>query len=211
MLFPKPFRRLSARAAALVRDRRGATAIWFGLAALAITVLVFGGIDVARASAEKSRIQNALDAAVLLAARAGTQTDAQLEVIGDNAFAAQLQGSKGFARTTSSTFRNGPNDSVVGEATGKLDAVILNRDQVLQDLYSQAPVFTGNGQEARNRQNVFTERIQSQASFGQGLGKVRLVLSDEPLNAQAEVDGRKAGDLFEVQRLLGDQVLHGLL
>jgi len=126
MLLPEPLRRLSARAAALVRDSRGATAIWFGLAALAITVLVFGGIDVARASAEKTRIQNALDAAVLLAARAGTQTDAQLEVIGDNAFVAQLQGSKGFAKTTSSTFSNGPNDSVVGVATAKLDAVILN-------------------------------------------------------------------------------------
>jgi hypothetical protein len=36
-------------------------------------------------------------------------------------------------------------------------------------------------------------------------------LSDEVLNAQAEIDGRKAGNLFEVQRLLGDQVLHGLL
>jgi len=110
----------------LAGDDRGASAIWFGIAALTISVLVFGGLDVARASAEKTRIQNALDAAVLLAARAGQQTDAQLEVIGDTTFAAQLAGSKGYAKSVSATFSNGPNDSVVGVATAKLDAVILN-------------------------------------------------------------------------------------
>ncbi len=120
------FGHLASRLRLFTDDNRGASAIWFGVAALAISVMVFGGIDVARASAEKTRIQNALDAAVLLAARAGQQSDAQLDLIGDTAFAAQLQGSKGFAKSVTATFTNGPNDSVVGVATAKLDTIILD-------------------------------------------------------------------------------------
>lgn len=109
----------------LARDIRGATAIWFGLSALAVAVLVFGGIDFARATSEKARIQNALDAAVLLAARSGQLADDKLDAVGDTAFQAQLQGAGSYAKSLTSTFSNGDSDSVVGVATAKVDTLIL--------------------------------------------------------------------------------------
>jgi Flp pilus assembly protein TadG len=109
----------------LLGDRRGATAIWFSLSAVAVAMLTFGGLDFARATAEKSRIQNALDAAVLLAARAGQLDNAKLDTLGDNAFQSQLQGSGSYASTVTSTFSNGDNDSVVGVATAKIDTLVL--------------------------------------------------------------------------------------
>jgi Flp pilus assembly protein TadG len=116
---------LIARMRGLAGDTRGATAIWFGLAALSIAMLTFGGLDFARATAEKVRIQNALDAAVLLAARAGQLDNAKLDALGDSAFASQLQGSGSYAKTVSATFSNGDSDSVVGVATAKVDTLIL--------------------------------------------------------------------------------------
>lgn len=113
------------RLRAFARDIRGATAIWFGLSALAFAVLVFGGVDIARATAEKTRIQNALDAAVLLAARSGQLTNDKLDAIGDTAFQAQLQGAGSYAKTATSTFSNGDSDSVVGVATATIDTLIL--------------------------------------------------------------------------------------
>jgi Flp pilus assembly protein TadG len=116
---------LIARMRGLAGDTRGATAIWFGLAALSIAMLTFGGLDFARATAEKVRIQNALDAAVLLAARAGQLDNAKLDALGDSAFASQLQGSGSYAKTVSATFTNGDNDSVVGVATAKIDTLVM--------------------------------------------------------------------------------------
>lgn len=88
----------------LVRARRedGAVAVQFALLLVPMTVMVFGAVDVSRASGEKSRLQDALDAAALAAARSTETTDAGLKLVGDKVLVADLAASK--AVLASSTF-----------------------------------------------------------------------------------------------------------
>ncbi|MFN3857003.1 MAG: vWA domain-containing protein [Caulobacter sp.] len=109
----------------LAGDRRGATAVWFGVAALMLAVLVFGAIDVSRAMAEKTRLQGALDAATLMAARAGDMTPDALQAYGEQAMRAQLEGASGDARGVTASFTFGPDGAVVGTARGTLDPIII--------------------------------------------------------------------------------------
>jgi Flp pilus assembly protein TadG len=86
------------------RARSGAVAIWFAVMALPLAVLSFALIDINRASVEKRHLQDALDAATLLAARSTADTDNELQVIGEAALRAQLAGVSD-ATLTSSSFR----------------------------------------------------------------------------------------------------------
>jgi Flp pilus assembly protein TadG len=113
------------RLGAFTRDIRGMTAVWFGLSILPVALLVFGGIDIARASSEKVLLQNALDTAVLMAARSGQLGNEQLDAMGDAALQAQLQVSGSASNTVTSTFSNGENDSVTGVAKAKVGTVGL--------------------------------------------------------------------------------------
>lgn len=105
-------------------DRKGATAIWFGIGALVLTVLVFGAIDVSRAMAEKTRLQGALDAATLMAARAGDLDARALQAYGEQAMKAQLSGASGDAKSVTATFTLGADGAVVGTARANLDPII---------------------------------------------------------------------------------------
>ncbi|HWU81373.1 MAG TPA: TadE/TadG family type IV pilus assembly protein, partial [Caulobacter sp.] len=90
------FRRLSEGAFAfggrLRRDQRGAIAIQFALLALPLTVLVFALVDLGRISLQRRQMQDALDAATLMAARSNAVSDAELEAVGDPAFLAEIAG-----------------------------------------------------------------------------------------------------------------------
>lgn len=84
------------------RDRRGAIAVQAALCLGPILVLTFGALDIANASQEKTRLQDALDAATLAAARSSATTDAQLTAVGDPTLSADMTGSK--ATVTVSSF-----------------------------------------------------------------------------------------------------------
>ncbi len=79
-------------------------AIWFAVMALPLAVLSFALIDINRASVEKRHLQDALDAATLLAARSTADTDNELQAIGEAALRAQLAGMSE-ATLRSSSFR----------------------------------------------------------------------------------------------------------
>ncbi len=79
-------------------------AIWFAVMALPLAVLSFALIDINRASVEKRHLQDALDAATLLAARSTADTDNELQTIGEAALRAQLAGMSE-ATLRSSSFR----------------------------------------------------------------------------------------------------------
>jgi len=113
------------RLRAFTRDIRGMTAVWFGLSILPIALLALGGIDITRASSEKVLIQNALDTAVLMAARSGQLTDVELDKMGDAALKAQLEQSGSASSEFTSTFKNGANDSVTGVVKAKVGTVGL--------------------------------------------------------------------------------------
>lgn len=72
------------------RNERGATAIVFALAIAVLAPLSLGVLDVYVASEQRGKLQDALDAAALYAARSAAQTDADIDAIGDKALAANL-------------------------------------------------------------------------------------------------------------------------
>lgn len=82
------------RVMALARREDGAVAVQFAIALVPMMVMVFGAVDVSRASGEKMRLQDALDAAALAAARSPAMTDAELKVVGDKVLVADLAASK---------------------------------------------------------------------------------------------------------------------
>ncbi|MFA7263600.1 MAG: ubiquitin-activating E1 FCCH domain-containing protein [Caulobacter sp.] len=106
------------------RNESGAVAIWFALLALPIAVLAFALIDVNRASVEKRQLQDALDAATLMAARSTAATDSELQAVGAAALVAQLSGASD-STLASSTFRV-VGTKVVGTATAKVVPVIAS-------------------------------------------------------------------------------------
>ncbi|WP_246263389.1 TadE/TadG family type IV pilus assembly protein [Caulobacter soli] len=100
--------------ARLRTDERGAIAIQFALLLLPISVLAFGLIDLSRASVQKRQLQDALDAATLMAARSTATTNADLDAIGDAALATEMAGLGVPLTRDNSTFALGSNNTVVG-------------------------------------------------------------------------------------------------
>ncbi|MFZ5668310.1 MAG: pilus assembly protein TadG-related protein [Pseudomonadota bacterium] len=114
------------------RGERGAAALQFALVAVPLAVTVFGTLDVSRASSEKVRLQDALDAAALAAARSNAATDADAQAVGETVLAADLAGTDATLRSAS--FRL-DGSKVVATAEATIAPVIaglwLNGDMVV--------------------------------------------------------------------------------
>ena len=106
------------------RREDGAIAVQFAFLALPVTVLAFGMVDVNRASVAKKDLQDALDAATLLAGRSSAVSNSDLQTIGAAALAAQLSGMSD-ATLVSSTFTVS-GSSVTSSATVKLTPIVAN-------------------------------------------------------------------------------------
>ncbi|KRA57599.1 pilus assembly protein TadG [Caulobacter sp. Root656] len=105
------WKRLAAR---LRDDERGAIAVQFALLLIPIAILTFGLIDLSRASVQKRQLQDALDAATLMAARSTATTNADLDAIGDAALATEMAGLGVTLTAANSTFSLGDDNTVVG-------------------------------------------------------------------------------------------------
>ncbi len=102
----------------------GAIAVQFAFLAIPIAVLAFGMVDVNRASVAKKDLQDALDAATLLAGRSTAVTNADLQTVGAAALAGQLSGMTD-ATLVSSTFTvSGSN--ITSSARIKLTPIVAN-------------------------------------------------------------------------------------
>jgi len=122
-------RRLAQRVASLiVRPRRGAeagaVAVQFAFLLLPLTILSFALIDLNRASSEKRRLQDALDAATLAAARSTAVTNTELQVIGSKTLTANLAAMSDATLLSSSFTTTSP--KVIGTATAKLTPIVAN-------------------------------------------------------------------------------------
>lgn len=106
------------------RREDGAIAIWFAVLALPLAILAFALIDVNRASVERRHLQDALDAATLLAARSNATTSEQLQAIGAAAMSAELSGMSDATLTSVTFSRNG--SRVVGTAAATVVPLIAN-------------------------------------------------------------------------------------
>ena len=101
----------------------GAVAIQFAVAIVPMAVMVFGALDVSRASGEKSRLQDALDSAALAAARSTETTDAGLKLVGDKVLVANLAASK--ATLGGSTFRL-EGSKIIATAQASMSTTVAN-------------------------------------------------------------------------------------
>ncbi len=118
------WKRLAAR---LRDDERGAIAVQFALLLVPIAILTFGLIDLSRVSVQKRQLQDALDAATLMAARSKAVTDADLDKIGDAVLATEMSGLGVALGPDNSTFSQGPNSTVVGDIKNiKIKPIIAN-------------------------------------------------------------------------------------
>lgn len=106
-LVTRPVARLGA-------DERGAIAVQFALLLIPIAILTFGLIDISRASVQRRQLQDALDAATLMAARSTATTSADLDTIGDAALATEMSGLGVTLTAANSTFALGDSNTVVG-------------------------------------------------------------------------------------------------
>ena len=121
------WKRLAARLVnRLGADERGAIAVQFALLLIPIAVLTFGLIDISRASVQKRQLQDALDAATLMAARSTATTNADLDAIGDAALATEMTGLGVTLGPGNSTFVLGDNNTVVGTIQGVVIKPIIS-------------------------------------------------------------------------------------
>lgn len=110
----------------LARDDRGAIAVQFAFLIIPLAILVFGLIDLSRINQQRREMQDALDAATLIAARSTAVTNAELETVGDAAFLVEVSGMNLGLTASSSTFSAGTNNRVLGSATATLKPIVAN-------------------------------------------------------------------------------------
>lgn len=105
---------MAARLKGARRDESGAAAIIFAVSLVLLAPLTLGVFDLYIASNQKQKLQDALDAAALFAARSSAQTDNDINVIGQKALAANLRSFTGSALIKSDFKLDGP--KVIGTA-----------------------------------------------------------------------------------------------
>lgn len=120
------FRRIGDFLVRLRRDQRGAIAVQFAFLALPLAVIVFALVDLGRISLQRRQMQDALDAATLMAARSTAVTDADLDKVGDAAFVAEIAGLNLGLTGSDSTFKAGDKSRILGSVSATLKPVIAN-------------------------------------------------------------------------------------
>ncbi|WP_374577990.1 pilus assembly protein TadG-related protein [Phenylobacterium sp.] len=86
---------LAGRLRAVLRDERGATAVFFAIGLLVMAPVTLGLVDVYMITTQRSQLQDALDTATLYAARSDKTTTEDIQVVGDNSLRANLKLSGG--------------------------------------------------------------------------------------------------------------------
>jgi Flp pilus assembly protein TadG len=105
------------KACAGARDERGVVAIIFALSLVVLAPLILGLFDIYTASEQRAKLQDALDAAALYAARSDYMTDAEISTAGTKALNANLQLIRGATLISSSFHLTDNNTKVTASAT----------------------------------------------------------------------------------------------
>ncbi|MBO9707111.1 MAG: pilus assembly protein [Caulobacter sp.] len=125
------FKSLPQRLVRLLRlaraDQRGAIAVQFALLLIPIAIITFGLIDISRVSVQKRQMQDALDAATLMAARSSATTNDGLYGVGYAALQTELSGTGVTLGPSNVAFVLGDQNTVVGSITDvKIMPIISN-------------------------------------------------------------------------------------
>ncbi|MDP3383301.1 MAG: vWA domain-containing protein [Phenylobacterium sp.] len=108
---------LTARLKTGARDESGAAAILVAVALVLLAPLTLGVFDLYIGANQKQKLQDALDAAALFAARSSAQTQQEINEVGQRALMANLSAFPGSALVTSSFVLDGPKVVASAEMT----------------------------------------------------------------------------------------------
>ncbi len=106
------------------RREDGAIAVQMAFLALPLTVLAFGLVDVNRASVAKKDLQDALDAATLIAGRSMAVSQADIQSVGANALSGQLSNRTDAALASSRFTLSG--STITSTATVNVTPIVAN-------------------------------------------------------------------------------------
>ncbi|MDP3490556.1 MAG: pilus assembly protein [Phenylobacterium sp.] len=106
-----------ARLKSGARDESGAAAIIFAVALVLLAPLTLGVFDLYIGANQKQKLQDAVDAAALFAARSSAQTQKEINEVGQRALKANLTAFPGSALITSSFVLDGPKVVATAEMT----------------------------------------------------------------------------------------------
>ncbi len=120
---------------AWARDRRGATAIAFAIGFAVLAPVSLGVFDIYNSTQQRGKLQDALDAATLYAARSPAITNADIDAVGDKAMAANLK-LIGGATLLGSSF------TIVGQKV--VSSASVNLPAFAPTLFVHAPVNVGS-------------------------------------------------------------------
>jgi Flp pilus assembly protein TadG len=112
--------RLAAPLRRLARDERGVSAVTIAISVAVLAPMALGIFDVFSISEQGGKLQDALDAATLYAARSPVYTTAEVDAIGDKALLANLQMIHGASLQSSNFTLQG--NKVVADASVQLAA-----------------------------------------------------------------------------------------
>lgn len=105
------------RIAAVRHNDSGAAAVFFAVSLVLLAPLTLGMFDVYLVSAQRTQLQDSLDAAALFAARSNATTSAQIDTIGDKALAANLVLANGTSLVASNFALTGSTVTAYAEVT----------------------------------------------------------------------------------------------
>lgn len=128
--------RVATRLRGFGSNTRGAIAVWVALSILPLSILVFGVVDISRVSLERRRLQDALDAATLIAARTTATDESTLTATGSAALKAELG-----STTATSKFYVDSKKEVIGEASISISPIILGLINNNQPLVTSAKSY----------------------------------------------------------------------
>lgn len=106
------------------RREDGAIAVQMAFLALPLTVLAFGLVDVNRASVAKKDLQDALDAATLIAGRSMAVSQTDIQTVGSNALTGQLSSRTDATLASSSFTLSG--STITSAATVNVTPIVAN-------------------------------------------------------------------------------------
>lgn len=112
-------------------DRRGATAVVFALSFAVLAPMAVGLFGIYQASEQHGKLQDALDAATLYAARSTATTDADIDAIGDKALAANLSLIQGAVLKSSNFYLSGSKvEATASVQMAAVDAGLFQQEPV---------------------------------------------------------------------------------
>ncbi len=118
-------KRLKSIGRAIAESKSGNVALVFALVMPVMVTASLGVVDVSRATSARARLQDALDASALIAARSGAATDADLQTQGSKALAANIVNMKD-ATLVASSFKNDTDGiTILASASADVDTTIL--------------------------------------------------------------------------------------